>query len=702
MAVAMFDTHAFVKELVQVGMPEEQAEVLARTHTTLIDEKLATKKDLKELEQATKRDLKELEQATKRDLTQLLATEPEDDDRVEALYMLAVAQRYGNQPGDAMATLESLLAENPEHARAYQEQGHIFLSLNRSEDAARAYARAVELNPALKASLKALVNLEERSGRKEQALPARERLDFLNRLPAELVNVLDLIHEDKLYKAERLCRDYLQKHKHHIEAMRLLAEIGVRLSIYDDAEFLLESCVEFAPDHVQARIDYVNILIRKTRFEKAHEQAKILLDLDPDNPGFQSTLAGTLVGLGRFDEGIALYEKVLNAHPDRTELHVQVGHARKTTGLLDNAIQSYRDAYSRRPDFGDAYWSLANTKTYQFTDEEIDLIRHNADAPGVSLNDRVHLCFAGGKALEDRGEYAASFASYEKGNNLKMRQTGYRIEKMEARVQAQTEACTRALFEKRQGVGLDCRDPIFIVGLPRSGSTLLEQILASHSMVDGTMELHNILALAQKLRGRESGKTSRYPAILQELEEDYFRRFGEQFIRDTRIYRAGAPMFIDKMPNNFMHVGLIRLILPNARVIDARREPMACCFSCFKQLFGEGQEFTYGLEEVGRYYRAYVRLMDHWDRVLPGFVLRVMHEDVVNDLETQVRRILDFCGLPFEEACLNFHETERSVRTPSSEQVRQPIYRSGLEQWRNFEPWLDPLKQALGPEILGE
>ena len=251
-----------------------------------------------------------------------------------------------------------------------------------------------------------------------------------------------------------------------------------------------------------------------------------------------------------------------------------------------------------------------------------------------------------------------------KGNNLKMRQTGYRIEKMEARVQAQTETCTSELFETpaRCWGSID-RDPIFIVGLPRSGSTLLEQILASHSMVDGTMELHNILALAQKLRGSANLRsTSRYPAILHELEEDYFRRFGEQFIRDTRIYRADAPLFIDKMPNNFMHVGLIRLILPNARVIDARREPMACCFSCFKQLFGEGQEFTYGLEEVGRYYRAYVRLMDHWDRVLPGFVLRVMHEDVVNDLETQVRRILDFCDLPFEEACINFHETERSVQ----------------------------------------
>ena len=635
-----------------------------------------------------------------RSLEQLLAGEPEDEERTEALYMLAVAQRYGSQRSKALATLETLLAENPDHARACQERGHLFLSLNRSEDAARAYARAVELNPALKASLKALANLEERLGSMEQARPARERLDYLNGLPAQLVNVLDLIHEDKLYKAERLCRDYLQQHRHHIEAMRLLAEIGVRMSIYDDAEFLLESCVEFAPDHVQARIDYVNILVRKTRFEKAHEQAGILLEQQPGNPGFQSTLASTLVGLGRFDEGIALYGKVLDAHPGRADLHVQVGHAQKTVGLLDESVQSYREAYRRRPDYGDAYWSLANTKTYRFTDEEIGDIRRYAEAPGVSVTDRVPLCFAGGKALEDRGKYAEAFACYEKGNTLKLRQTGYRVEKMEARVQAQVETCTRELFERRQGVGLDCPDPIFIVGLPRAGSTLLEQILASHSMVDGTMELHNILALAQKLRGREPEKSSRYPAILHELEDDYFRRFGEQFIRDTRVYRGAAPRFIDKMPNNFLHVGLIRLVLPNAKVIDARREPMACCFSCYKQLFGEGQEFTYGLQELGRYYRAYVRLMEHWDRVLPGFVLRVMHEDVVDDLETQVRRILDFCGLPFEEACLNFHETERSVRTPSSEQVRQPIYRSGLEQWRNFEPWLGPLKEALGAELL--
>ena len=270
------------------------------------------------------------------------------------------------------------------------------------------------------------------------------------------------------------------------------------------------------------------------------------------------------------------------------------------------------------------------------------------------------------------------------------------------RIDSQIEVCTADLFRARAGVGCPGTDPIFVVGLPRAGSTLIEQILASHSQVDGTMELHNILSLAKRLRGRDDadGGTPRYPGVLRELDLDYFRRFGEQYLADTQAYRGDAPRFIDKMPNNFFHVGLIRLILPNAKVIDARRHPLACCFSGFKQLFGEGQEFSYGLKEIGNYYRQYVKLMDHWDAVLPGFVLRVQHEDVVDDLEGQVRRLLDFCGLEFEAACLDYHLTERSIRTPSSEQVRQPIYRSGLDQWRNFEPWLGPLKEALGAEFV--
>lgn len=274
---------------------------------------------------------------------------------------------------------------------------------------------------------------------------------------------------------------------------------------------------------------------------------------------------------------------------------------------------------------------------------------------------------------------------------------------MVRRAERQQEVCTAELFDARSGLGAGAPDPIFIVGLPRAGSTLLEQILASHSQVDGTHELPNILSLARRLRGRSApaaGEEPNYPKVLSELGGDYFRRFGEQYIEQTQVFRQGAPFFIDKMPNNFLHIGLIKLILPNAKIIDARRHPMSCCFSGFKQLFAEGQEFTYGLTEIGSYYRAYVKLMEHWDVVLPNFVLRVQHEDVVNDLETQVRRVLDFCGLPFEQSCLEFHKTERNIRTPSSEQVRQPIYTSGLEQWRNFETYLDPLKDALGEELL--
>ena len=630
----------------------------------------------------------------------LLDSGLEDEERSEALYLLAVAQRLGDRHRDALATLQILHGENNGHARAWQERGHICSAQGWRDEAIAAYARAVERNPALIASWRALAELYGHQGDREGARRARDRLEYLNRLPPELVHVTDLIHEKKLYKAERLCRKFLESNRRHVEAMRLLAEIGTKLKIYDDAEFLLESCVEFEPDYVQARIDYANLLIRKTRFEKAHEQAARLVEMQPDHRGFRTTLATTLVGLGRFEEGIALYRELLAADSTRNELHLLTGHAQKTVGAIDQAVQSYREAYRHRPDFGDAFWSLANTKTYRFSDAEIGHITRYERSPDIAIDDRIHLCFAAGKALEDRADYDASFDYYERGNALKQRQTGYKPETIENRVQVQIETCKRELFERRERVGLDCRDPIFIVGLPRAGSTLLEQILASHSMVDGTMELHNILALAQRLRGRAAEQTSRYPGILHDLDDDYFRRFGEQYIEDTRTYRGTAPLFIDKMPNNFVHIGLIRLILPSAKVIDARRNPMACCFSCFQQLFGEGQEFTYGLEEVGRYYRAYVRLMDHWDAVLPGHVLRVMHEDVVDDLETQVRRILDFCELPFEENCIHFHKTERNIRTPSSEQVRQPIYREGVDRWRRFEAHLNPLREALGPDVL--
>jgi exonuclease VII small subunit len=317
------------------------------------------------------------------------------------------------------------------------------------------------------------------------------------------------------------------------------------------------------------------------------------------------------------------------------------------------------------------------------------------------LDDRYHLCFALGKALEDRGDFAEAFTYYERGNRLKREELRYDPARLTREMQLQRELVTADLLQGFKGAGCPARDPIFIVGLPRAGSTLLEQILASHSQVEGTMELPNIFALAYRLdRQRLVGEEPEYPGNLRNLRHEDVAQFGEEFIRDTRVYRKdGTPYFIDKMPNNFRHIGLIHMILPNAKIIDARRGAMGCCFSGFKQLFAEGQEFTYGLNEVGQYYKDYVDLMDHWDKVLPGKILRVRYEDVVADLETQVRRLLDYCELPFEDACINFHQTERAVRTASSEQVRQPIFKSGVDQWENFSDHLDPLRTILGPEL---
>ena len=410
--------------------------------------------------------------------------------------------------------------------------------------------------------------------------------------------------------------------------------------------------------------------------------------------------AAACAGVGRNADAIECYERLMEGHPDNHFFPVSLAHVHKADGEIEKAVALYRDAYRIKPDHGDAFWSLANTKSYEFTDDELARMESLASDPATGENDRIQVCFALGDACERKREYERSFGFYSRGNALKQPTTYHDPKHLQVRIDSQIEVCTEELFARRQGPGFDAPDPIFVVGLPRAGSTLIEQILSSHSAVDGTMELHNILNLAKRLRGRdEPGERPRYPRILNEIEADYFRRFGEQFIDDTRVYRGTAPFFVDKMPNNFFHIGLIKLILPNAKVIDARRHPMACCFSGYKQLFGEGQEFSYGLHEIGNYYRQYVKLMDHWDNVLPGYVLRVEHEEVVEDLEGQVRRILDFCDLPFEQACIDYHQTERSIRTPSAEQVRQPIFRTGLEQWRHYESWLGPLKEALGPDV---
>ena len=622
----------------------------------------------------------------------------DDPGNTEALYCKAVCERYLRRPEAALQTLAQLVELQPGYARAYQEIGHNRLQRRELELARQAFQDATSLNRGLIASWRELAKLQKQAG--DDATVAEAEFRRLSALPAELVSVTSLIEEQKLYQAEQLCRAFLQQTPHHPEAMRLLAILGMKLFVYDDAEFLLESCVELNPDFWLARLDYIKVLHKRQKFEKALEQATILRDAYPGNFAFDLTFANQNVAVGNFDRALEVYDAVIRAHGEVAEPHLSRGHALKTVGRLEDGIESYRNAYRARADYGDAFWSLANLKTYRFTDEEIEHMRSQVERRETSAEDRFHFCFALGKAYEDREEFAESYAWYERGNALRASGLRYDPERAEKAMQRQSECCTESLFKDKRGCGSQHEDPIFVVGLPRSGSTLLEQILASHSQIDGTMELPNIIATAHRLNGRRLlSEEARYPAILESLEGSQLDKLADAYMRDTAVHRRGAPRFVDKMPNNFMHVGLIHLMFPRARIIDTRRHPMACCFSGYKQLFADGQEFTYSIDTMARYYKAYASLMKHWDRVLPGVVLRVHYENVVEDTESEVRRLLEFVGVPFEDACLEYHRTQRSVRTPSSEQVRQPIYKSGMDYWRNYEPFLGEMREALSAEI---
>jgi tetratricopeptide (TPR) repeat protein len=619
----------------------------------------------------------------------------------DGLLAVAVAQRYLHRIPDALKTLAALERHHPRFSRLYEERGRCFVELRQAPQAIEAFLIAVNINHALPGSWSMLEGLYRLTGERENAAMAGSHVATLRSLPQPIVVATGLFADGDLEPAESLIRAYLLEHGDHLEAMRLLARIGIAHKVYDDAELLLAGVLALAPNYRIARQEYAGVQVELHRYAEARRELDRLLKDDPDNPALRTLYAASAVGLGEHERAIGLYQALLTGTAADAEVHLSIGHALKTLGRTSEAIAAYRRAAACRPDFGDAYWSLANLKTYRFTAQELAQIRTGLADAATGTIDRYHLCFALGKALEDEGEFAESFRYYERGNALKRPECRYRPEIIENNTRQQIKVCSKDLFASRHGWGAPSREPIFIVGLPRSGSTLLEQILASHSQVEGTQELPNIQQMVTRLRGRDPDpQNPLYPPVLASMRAEEFRALGEEYLAATRVYRTDRAFFIDKMPNNFRHLGFIHLMLPNARIIDARREPMACCFSNLKQLFAQGQEFTYSVDDIARYYRTYLELMRHWDQVLPaGRILRVHHEDVVDDLEGNVRRILEYCGLKFEPQCISFHETKRSVRTASSEQVRQAIYREGLDQWRNFEPWLDPLKVALGDAL---
>lgn len=612
----------------------------------------------------------------------LIAADPND---LDARYLLAVAHRYAGRASAAHMALDALLATAGDHARAWQERGHLYRAEGDWAAAAAAYARAVRHNPALIVSWKALLEAAEAQGNHDLAAQARESLDDLAARPEPYRAILNMIHEGRIAEAEAMLRDYLPRDRTNIQAMRLLAEIGMELDILGDAETLLDAAAAFEPGHFGIRLDLLRVQMRRQKFAAAIGTAETCVALRPGSIAARSLLADALAAAGRNDAAIPLYDELIQAGQGLPGNVLMRGHALKAAGRGAEAVASYRRALDFAPDLGDAWWSLANLKTYRFGADEIERMRALADDPHLVESDRAAIAFGLGKALE-RVAPDESFDRYAQGNRIMAQATGYDPDAMHNAFEKQKSICTSEFFAEREGWGEGAPDPIFIVGLPRAGSTLIEQILASHSQVDGTMELHSIMGIAHELGGSRT-----YPDSLKQLDAERCAALGRRYLDEAAPFRVGAPYFTDKMPNNFRHLGLIRLILPNARIIDARRQPMDCGFSIWRQLFAEGQHFAYSLEHIGRYYRDYVELMAHWEAVLPSRLLRVQHEDLLDDLEGQVRRMLDFLGLPFEAACLDFHMTQRMVLTASAQQVRRPINRDGVDQWRPHAERLQPL-----------
>jgi tetratricopeptide (TPR) repeat protein len=620
----------------------------------------------------------------------------------QSLYLTAVCLRYQQQYQAALVTLQQLFEHSPDYARAYQEAGHCYAAIKEWQAAKENYLKAVTYNPALLASWQKLGLIAKAQNDNTLISQVKNHLAYFADLPDVLISVSSMIHEGKLYKAENLCRHFLQQYKHHPEAMRLLAKIATELEILDDAEFLLQSIMAFAPSHQVAMFDYIGVLHKKQKFDQAFNQAQKLLALDPDNPGYRNCFANHCAALGLFEQAINEYRIVEQVLPDSEGIALSRGHAHKAVGQHQDAIDAYCHAAAIRADFGDAYWSLANLKTYRFSDEQTRQMQTFESQKVIDPSDRIHLSFALGKSFEDSKEYDLAFKYYQTGNQLKSSRLNYSREHMQRAFDEQKQFFSAETIAACPRSSCDDDAPIFIVGLPRAGSTLIEQILASHSQVDGTMELQHIMSLAHRLDGRrKKNEAGKYPQLLAAFSGERLGELGQNYIEQTRSHRQGAAYFTDKMPNNFRHIGLIKLIFPNAKIIDARRDAMSCCFSGYKQLFAQGQEFSYDLEDIAHYYRGYVDLMDHWHKVFPGEILTVNYQTVVDDVEGQVRCMLDFLGLPFEEKCVEFHQSQRSVRTASSEQVRQPIYRSGLAPWKPFVEHLGPLQEVLG-DLVGD
>jgi tetratricopeptide (TPR) repeat protein len=618
-----------------------------------------------------------------------------------ALLFQGIARRMLGNPAAAVEVLRPVTGRWPDAPMPHLQLG---LALREGGDDSAAVVsmrRAVEVRPDFADAWLALGDLLAAMSDSTGAGEAFGRYVGCSESVPLLMQAGRALQDDRVQEAESLLRNRLRAQPNDVVALCMLADVSERLGRISETEALLTRCLELAPDYFRARYTHTVMLVRQSETERALEQVDQMLAEDPKNTDCRKLKAAILVRLLEYDESIRICEELLEEDPGQPAVWTSLGHMLKSVGRREDCIAAYRKAIELAPHYGEPHWSLANLKTRQVDDDVLDAMRAQLQNPSLSHTDRLHFCFAMGKALEDREEFEESFKHYAEGNRLRREVAPYNPQELEDHVRRCKRMLTKEFFATRSGCGAADPDPIFVLGLPRSGSTLVEQILASHSAVEGTMELPNIASIAKSLEDSDAAQGGDgYLSALAELGPEELRELGQSYLEQTRVHRKlGTPHFIDKMPNNFAHTGLIHLILPNARIIDVRRHPMACGFSLFKEHFARAQNFSYSLESIGCYYRNYVELMTHLDEVLPGRVHRVIYESLVGDTDTEIRRLLEYCDLPFEESCLHFHENARAVSTASAEQVRKPIFRGGLEHWRHYEPWLGPLQAELGPLV---
>ena len=624
-------------------------------------------------------------------LSEILKKFPNDPN---ALRLSGVSSLEQEKPEVALIPLQKAIRVAPKFLQAHENLAQAWTQLGDLSKAEVCFKKCLELDASNFSNWKALGDVLSDQGKDEEADKAYKNAISTDKKYLDLQKAMSQVQKGNLGEAEKIYREILSDDPNNVDALRLLALLASRTGAVDQAINMLENCTKIAPDYALAWENLAKMYRQKDDPDSLLKAAFCFRKATELRPNWAEGWAGLgtmQTRSSQHEEGIESYKKSIELKANQPRVHLSLGHVYKTTGNQEACISSYNEAISFDNNFGEAYWSLANLKTYKFSGEEISSMEKKIELTEVPEREKVHFLFSLGKALEDIGNYDESFEYYKRGNDLNRGRTTYDPKAIEALSERLKQFFTEERFHENKDFGDNSNSPIFVVGLPRSGSTLIEQILASHSKIEGTMELPNIMNIARKLGNSTKDRTA-YPEVIESLQGSDLTDLGKSFIEETQFLRTGKQYFIDKMPNNFSHIGLIKLILPNAKVIDARRNPMDTCFSCFKQLFARGQAFTYDLSEIARYYVNYVNLMDHWDKVLPGYVFKVQHEDLINNQEGVTRDLIEFCEVDFESSTLEFYKTKRAVKTASSEQVRQPINTKGVNQWKNYEAHLKDLK----------